>query len=108
MVKKVKKGRPFKSKNLKETTPHKIEPTLTEEEAIRNIVIKAFAIDPEPVPETSNTKEYEMATTKIEKTKKIEVEAIRDVTDIPKEDKWFYCPVCKDCFLVNQRDSHKH
>ena len=118
MTKKVKRGRPFKSKNLKETTPHKIEPTLTEEEIVRNTVIKAFAIDPEPIPETSKSneskarlsieKEYEMATTKIEKTKKIEVEAIRDVTDIPKEDKWFYCPVCKDCFLVNQRNSHKH
>ena len=94
MTKKVKKGRPFKSKNLKETTPHKIEPTLTEEEAVRNIVIKAFAIDPESIPETSNTKEYEMATTKVEEAK--------------REDKWFYCPVCKDCFLISQRDSHKH
>ena len=104
MTKKVKKGRPFKSKNLKETTPHKIEPTLTEEEIVRNTVIKAFAIDPEPIPETSKSneskarlsieKEYEMATTKVEEAK--------------REDKWFYCPVCKDCFLVNQRDSHKH
>jgi len=86
MVKKVKKGRPFKSKNLKETTPHKIEPTLTEEEIVRNTVIKAFAIDPESIPETSKSK----------------------VEGAKREDKWFYCPVCKDCFLVNQRDSHKH
>jgi len=86
MVKKVKKGRPSKSKNLKETTPHKIEPTLTEEEIVRNTVIKAFAIDPEPIPETSKS----------------------NVEGAKREDKWFYCPVCKDCFLVNQRDSHKH